>query len=122
MIPTHDIEQTIYARDNGITCIKCGNSMQVWVNQRTGKWTCHRVGCADNGGLELTDTFSYHTDGSAWTPCAAAFPKKDKTAIVDGIVCHVYHPDAKDLDDDPTGQDDHYECPHCGADWWIEHD
>ena len=26
-------------------CPKCGNNRQVWINQITGKVTCHRLGC-----------------------------------------------------------------------------
>jgi len=27
------------------TCPKCGNNRQVWQNQISGKWRCHRVSC-----------------------------------------------------------------------------
>lgn len=26
-------------------CPRCGDNRQVWVNQITGHWTCHRVYC-----------------------------------------------------------------------------
>lgn len=38
-------------------CPKCKSSSQVWINQITGKLTCHRVGC---GNLEIEDLI---TDG-----------------------------------------------------------
>jgi len=30
---------------NAPPCPRCGNNRQVWVNQITGKITCHRVNC-----------------------------------------------------------------------------
>lgn len=26
-------------------CEKCGNNRQVWINQISGKWRCHRISC-----------------------------------------------------------------------------
>lgn len=37
----------------GNVCPKCLSSSQVWVNQLTLKLTCHRVGCHNQGGLEV---------------------------------------------------------------------
>lgn len=44
-IPAGDLEQTRYAGKHGIVCPKCNCYWQVWVNQESGRWTCHRVGC-----------------------------------------------------------------------------
>lgn len=47
-----DIAHTFYAYNHGINCKKCGTYSQVWIQRDTLKWTCHRVGCQGNGGLE----------------------------------------------------------------------
>ena len=62
-----------------------------------------------------------HVDGSWWVACTKESPKKTRDFLVEGenIFCHVYHPDAKDID---GAQDSHWVCPHCGSDWWEEID
>lgn len=39
-------------------CPNCGNNRQVWINQFTGLWTCHRIWCQRLGEVkaEPTDT------------------------------------------------------------------
>lgn len=61
-------------------------------------------------------------DGTYWVACTPEVPKRARTWPVGGVEATVYHPDAVEQDDCPTGADDHWVCPHCGADWWVEHD
>lgn len=66
------------------------------------------------------ETITKHTDGTQWVACTAASPKTARQwTSPEGVVAAVYHPDAKDTD---GGGDAHYECPHCGSSWWVEHD
>lgn len=41
------IKQTQFAKENNILCPLCQRYSQVWINQRTGLWTCHRLICAN---------------------------------------------------------------------------
>lgn len=56
-------------------CPKCESGSQVWVNQITRKVTCHRVGCHNNGGLEVETHCGPHYVivgyNEAGQPCAA---------------------------------------------------
>lgn len=63
-----------------------------------------------------------HTDGTKWIKCSAENPQKEKSAIVEGVLCRTYHPDARIIDTSSCGSDDEYECPHCKKSWWIEYD
>ncbi len=61
--------------------------------------------------------------GNGWVRCSAASPCREKSVVVDGERCNVYHPDAKVIGEDgSSGWDEHCKCPHCGLDWWIECD
>ena len=63
-------------------------------------------------------------DGDLWIACHKDVPRPGKSFWhpPTSTTYRVYHPHAIALDDDPTGQDDHWQCPHCGDDWWVEHD
>lgn len=58
-------------------------------------------------------------DGSLWIACTKDEPLKGKVTP-DGI--HIYHPDAKVTYTSHDGSDDHYDCPNCFDDWWVEYD
>lgn len=75
-------------------------------------------------GQTKAPDIEYHTDGTPWIKCSAASPQAERTAIVDGALCTVYHPDAKviDMTDGSAGWDEEYECPHCRKTWWVECD
>lgn len=72
-----DIEQTLWAQSHGIACRKCGSSAQVWVNQRTNNWTCHKVGCHNNGGLEFPSVSPPANPSVAATTARVEGPSKE---------------------------------------------
>lgn len=42
---TGDLSDSAQAAGSVPACTKCGNNRQVWVNQITGRLTCHRAFC-----------------------------------------------------------------------------
>ena len=61
-------------------------------------------------------------DGEYWIACSSTTPYVDKTVILEGLKCRVYHPDAKVINTSLDGSDDEYECTHCKKSWWVEYD
>jgi hypothetical protein len=68
------------------------------------------------------DKIEYHTDGSPWIACSKNSPKFGRTFEIGKIICQVYHPKAKEIDDSNYGSDSLMECSFCKKRWWIERD
>jgi predicted nucleic acid-binding Zn ribbon protein len=61
-------------------------------------------------------------DGVNWIACSSEHTFYENITTFKGVVCRVYHPDAKVLDSSMNGSDDKFECPHCKKSWWMEYD